>query len=689
MDRLLIVLGFTAATIVLTLLAACNCPGADWELLPGLENDVDLTVRGSMIDIRTTGSDPYVVGSWDNTRRDDDRVLQLEYFCSDPIDSFYGYTGPPIRESSRVDLPKLAVAQGWQTYVVDLHAVLKMPLLQSATLFRFDFGGAPNVRLQIRNIQLRPLTPQERREIDAEQNRRREKVSRAARIVEYLEKRFDHQLDVGVEQESVVISMSAPEPASGSLDPPPFELVEFSPQHSIGDAPGRCQDCQARLSDGRWVFTVPRRVDGRDRLHSGWQIRMTDSGSVLTARHYAARIVPDSTDHATAPARPKSQKGLSGFSRRGPQSDLLELGVHGVTINLVLNRFLSTTPGPGKTAIDVAGPSVYFDDRMLPSHDRLIDFARQHEIVVSAIVLIPRSKRETAQSPLAHPQSDGGVYAMPDLDSPRGVKIYSHVLERIAHRYRNSQRSPGAISNWIAHNEVDFHPVWTNMGRQPRPVCTETYYRSMRMIHNASVAHNPHARVFASLTHHWTVPEDGSWGQLAPREVLETLQRYSQLEGDFAWGVAYHPYPESLFAEVAWKDKNISNDFDTPLITIQNIDVLGRFLQQPSMRDARGNVRPVLLSEQGFHTDTGDDEAQAQQAGSLWYAMKKIRSLSFVESFHYHRWIDHPDEGGLMLGLRTLPSKNQPYGRPKRSWYVYQGIGTDQEAVVTAGLPQP
>ena len=108
-----------------------------------------------------------------------------------------------------------------------------------------------------------------------------------------------------------------------------------------------------------------------------------------------------------------------------------------------------------------------------------------------------------------------------------------------------------------------------------------------------------------------------------------------------------------------------------------------------SMRDSRGNVRPVLLSEQGFHTNSYDDQAQAHQAGSLWYAMNKVRSLPFVESFHYHRWIDHPDEGGLMLGLRTAPSQSQPHGRPKRSWYVYQGIGTDQETVVTAGLPQP
>ncbi len=161
------------------------------------------------------------------------------------------------------------------------------------------------------------------------------------------------------------------------------------------------------------------------------------------------------------------------------------------------------------------------------------------------------------------------------------------------------------------------------------------------------------------------------------------------MESDFAWGVAYHPYPQNLFAPVAWNDKDIRDDFDTPLITIQNLEILGRFLDRPEMRDAEGKMRPVLLSEQGFHTDSYDDRSQARQAGSLWYAMKKVRSLPWIESFYYHRWIDHPAEGGLMLGLRTLPSKEHRYGERKRSWYLYQAFGADSETEATRDLPQP
>jgi hypothetical protein len=69
--------------------------------------------------------------------------------------------------------------------------------------------------------------------------------------------------------------------------------------------------------------------------------------------------------------------------------------------------------------------------------------------------------------------------------------------------------------------------------------------------------------------------------------------------------------------------------------------------------------------------------------------MNKVRQHPWIESFHYHRWIDHPDEGGLMLGLRTLPTKQHPHGEKKRSWQVYQAIGSEREAELTRDLPVP
>ena len=409
----------------------------------------------------------------------------------------------------------------------------------------------------------------------------------------------------------------------------------------------------------------------------------------MSARHHTSVFQTTTSSTTLLQSRPANQKGLSAFSNRGPRTDLVELGVKAITLNLVLSRFLTNVSGSQRERINTTGAPIYFNRAAFNALDQLVDYCRQNEIVVTAIVLIPRSKNAESQSVLVHPETDGGVYAMPDLVTSRGVTVYGAVLNRIAKRYSNANHAPGLIANWVAHNEVDYHPVWTNMGTQPDEICIETYYRSMRMIHNAARSHNPHARVFISLTHNWKVLHAKPWRQLSPKTTLETLQRYAMQEGDFAWGVAYHPYPQSLFARVAWKDIEIGNNFDTPLITIQNLHILGDFLKQDSMRNTEGQMRPVLLSEQGFHTPTYEQGDQDRQAGSLLYAMKRVRSFSWVESFHYHRWIDHPDEGGLMLGLRTLPTGTTPHGQRKRSWHVYQAIGTPAEFKATLGLPQP
>jgi hypothetical protein len=69
------------------------------------------------------------------------------------------------------------------------------------------------------------------------------------------------------------------------------------------------------------------------------------------------------------------------------------------------------------------------------------------------------------------------------------------------------------------------------------------YLRSMRLVHNVSRRHDPHARVFISLTHHWNTPADPMWKSYSNLDLVNRLAESSRIEGDFAWGLAYHPYP--------------------------------------------------------------------------------------------------------------------------------------------------
>ena len=142
---------------------------------------------------------------------------------------------------------------------------------------------------------------------------------------------------------------------------------------------------------------------------------------------------------------------------------------------------------------------------------------------------------------MRHPEAERAA-AMP-CPTPHGPRRHRSLWRRhrLADTSLRSAGNPfGRISNWILHNEIDYGWVWTNMGQQPMGLYLDHYLRSMRLVHTMARRYNPHARVFVSLTHHWTKELDPTWKTYAPKDILEWLSTANRVEGDFDWGVAYH-----------------------------------------------------------------------------------------------------------------------------------------------------
>lgn len=145
-------------------------------------------------------------------------------------------------------------------------------------------------------------------------------------------------------------------------------------------------------------------------------------------------------------------------------------------------------------------------------------------------------------------------------------------------------------------------------------------------------------------------------------------------EGDFEWGVAYHPYPQNLRDPDTWKDDEATNDFDTPYITPKNLEVLPAYLAQQRFLYRGEKPRAILFSEQGFNTPTLSEADQRRQVAGLVYVFRKLRQLPTVEAWHLHRYQDMPEgEGGLRLGLLD------EHGKRKLGWAAYAAIGTEME----------
>ena len=518
-----------------------------------------------------------------------------------------------------------------------------------------------------------------------------DKIAREARVNAFYEASFANRIDaVTVTRDRVIVAGSVGE-RSGQL-----RLVEIRPEISAADLfpRGGCHfvlEPQAGIQSHGPVSTtpfervLPRLAETVDRTTSRWALAepLAEGRWRLASRWSYATDLSGAAGAPLPRLAPRPIKGMGGVSPAFPLEELVELGVHNITVNLLVSDLLAAEPHPGWPPFEYGGHVWHVNAELMAEWDKLTSFAGRHDIVVSGILLIPF--RETAFGRLlVHPEANrAGHYAMPDFTTAAGPAAYEAALEVLAQRYCAADSPKGRIVNWIVHNEVGYGWEWTNMGRQPPMVYMDHYLRSLRLVHNVMRRHDPHARVFISLTHHWNNPADPSWKAYVNRDLLDRLCASSRLEGDFAWGVAYHPYPQDLRSPEAWNDSQPTDDFDTPLITPRNIAVLDRWMHLPKMRDAQGRVRGVLLSEQGFNTPDYSPESELLQAAGLVFMWRQMRGLASIEAFHNHRWVDHPDEDGLLLGLRRLPAAGGNYGEKKIAWDVYRALDTGDEQRAT------
>lgn len=738
------------ARIALAAFLAALMPGASSAAGVSLQfevtqaNQLKVTIEAEgVVAFQTLGEDPFILLKPIDPAQltAEAHVLAFEYFCPDAINDLEIFFGPPIVAGQSFSAGEMRRAESWQPFSLDLKEASGGRWSAKSNLLRLDFGRRAGVELRVRNLRLREPNEAERQSAAAREAIRQRKAAAAETVLRYLDQSMPVTITrVSARHDEIKIHGVA----SGLAGE--MKLVEAKPWQELWKGDFLVAPIEATgmspfrvAANGAFTATISRFAGARDRLTSRWGIASKGTnGKPELVSHFAyaadlneACAFPD-LDAKTA----DGIKGMAGVWPNDILDELVELGVKHVTDNVWISDLFSGEPREGWSTYRRNGRTWWVNPARVQAHDRLAGFATQHGMIVSAIILVGFGDSGFAKL-LQHPEAErAGQYAMPNLTTPEGVEAYEAAISFLAERYAQPGDPHGRITNWILHNEVDYGWEWTNMGAQPLAVYLDTYMRSMRIVHTLARQYNPHARVFISLTHNWNVPDDQAWKTYGPRRMLELLAKFSRVEGDFEWGVAYHPYPQSLFKADAWNDTLPTDSFDTPLITPKNIAVLDRWMHRPEMlfqserattsrdsslspreervgrepergvdpstgasspqpsREERGTksagplplsskVRGVILSEQGYHTPDYSNASQRLQAAAFVYTWHKLRGLKSIEAFHNHRWVDHPQEGGLKLGVRTLPGDGKPYGDRKFAWEIYQALDTPDEAAKT------
>lgn len=485
-----------------------------------------------------------------------------------------------------------------------------------------------------------------------------DKYQMAANIKDYLAKDYPSKVtNVQVTSDKVIIKGNCG--GSGT-----YLLAEITPWQDVTELEKYpyTQD----LSGGGFTVTVDRIVPNRegiryDKVFSKWAVVKVDGDRQTLDSHarYADDVVPKKSPEAV-PLRNK--KGFGAGDIDLYFSDCKEMNVGSITMNVVLNEYIK-----GEGSGYSYGGQNYSLGAFKDYVDRVTRRAGEMDLVVSAIILCQTN------SIFKDPENKGGNYTMPNLTTAKAFNLYAAALEHMASTHCTQGNR---ISHWIMHNEVDFANEWTNMGDQPMLRYLDRYIKSMRICYNIARQYDQNASVLGSYTHCWAKAD----GSFAPKMMLEKTVEYSSAEGDFRWGVAYHPYPQNLTKPSFWiDDTQATYSLNSKYVTFKNLEVIDAWIRQKENFYKGKTKRVLFLSEQGTNSPSySESDLALQAAGGAW-AWKKVSKLDGIDAMQWHNWADNKAEGGLRIGLRTFAEGSVSNLTPKPVWYVWKAAGTAEE----------
>lgn len=374
-----------------------------------------------------------------------------------------------------------------------------------------------------------------------------------------------------------------------------------------------------------------------------------------------------------------SIKGLLIDPNKLEGNELSDLGVKQAAYNIMVGRIIGHTSSANYPTIsyNYQGKTYLFDGQVIAEYDIVFSRLTQLGIQTTAIIL---NDWNGGYLDLIHPsaRSAGACpYYMFNAADKAGVDYLGAVATFLAERY--SGTAHGQVVNWVIANEVNARKHWNYYPAVDVESYTEAYADGFRVFYNAIKSVNACAKVYMPVDQTWNRNlKDGDYDA---RDVLDCFNAYIKSEGNIDWDLAHHPYPVPLTHAAFWnmpsnyKRMNLVTDsVDTKMVTMQNIHVVTDYLQREEFINPDGECRSVLLSEQGFNSQSGE----GVQAAAFAYAYYIAEANSHIDGFLLNRQTDAAAEvaQGMSFGL------NHTNGSHKQIYNVFKHIdGANSQSV--------
>ena len=297
---------------------------------------------------------------------------------------------------------------------------------------------------------------------------------------------------------------------------------------------------------------------------------------------------------------------------------------------------------------DIAAGQAGGEDYMLREN-------KQHGIRNTVIIQNQWQSNIPELLPVSEPVSGANLYGF-NVSTEESQAAVRSIAKTWANRYRD------VVSNWVIGNEINDGNAWNYTPQRDLTAYTTEYATAFRIWYEEIKAANPDAQVFIPFDYRWNWPGGNGAGYFQAKDMLPIL---NQLLKDTDYGIAWHAYPEGLADPIFADDASATDSPNSPIINLKNLHVLTDFMQQTDYLSPDGKVRHLILSEQGFNSDMGED----RQAEALTAAYEAAKANPYVEGFFLNREQDLPGgEMGFNFGLKKSD------GTEKAAYEVYKNL---------------
>lgn len=417
-----------------------------------------------------------------------------------------------------------------------------------------------------------------------------------------------------------------------------------------------------------------------------------DSDPRLYSRFVVALKIGDTYQAISAPIYVTNPGDVASFTEEYPEAmskkgllieldmlgDAMELGVKHTTINIPYHHIIG-----GSLKYHYNGKDYYFNEELIASYDKMISSFSNKGIIVTAILLNGWNDAHPELHEAGLAKSSSAFYYGFNVSTPEGYETTRALFSFMAERYSGADYKHGRVSNWIVGNEVNNNKNWNYVGPMDLASYTKLYEKNFRVAYTAIKSRSKNARVFFSTDYEWKKQNTNL--QYAAKDFIDLFNAGISAEGNIEWGLAYHPYPYPMTEPEFWDDDQtgmVNETFESPVINFKNLHVLTDYFQQAHMRTAGGQVRHIILSEEGFTSDSiSRGKVYDIQAAAFAYAYYLVDNNPYIDAFILNRQVDAITEveTSCAFGLWTVdmsrPDKVIAV-MPKNIYQVFKHIDT-------------